>query len=273
MIKALDQTGNESENAAVIITNIGDSDFSNIVTTIDHHALGFPYDIVSGTIDGVSGNLEADTTTDFYPIDGDSALYSLDGTDSFYPAAQYAEMSYTWVHEVDPADFGAGIALEYTISGTVSIFYRPYFSSLFYTGIDSTSVYTGDDNALVFGDSQDWIPWTGMLTASTYVYEFMVVTAFGPTQGIISQLDLITDAPDIIEEFQDLVIGSAGTRLPITETYREIKSVLLTLQFDGGSAVSCKVLDKDMTSGPLIGCYNTSNALTGGTIDARIRGI
>jgi hypothetical protein len=42
MIKAVDVAGNESENFATILTDLGDPQVDNVVVTVDYHDLGFP---------------------------------------------------------------------------------------------------------------------------------------------------------------------------------------------------------------------------------------
>ena len=54
----------------------------------------------------------------------------------------------------------------------------------------------------------------------------------------------------------DIEIAATGTRLPIRETYHVIENVQVTLQDDGGQAISVKVMDKDPKRGPLIACLD-----------------
>jgi hypothetical protein len=83
---------------------------------------------------------------------------------------------------------------------------------------------------------------------------------------------VLVDVPDILEYFEDVAIAAAGTRLPITKTYRVIKSVQVTVQDDGGSAASALILDKDATLGPTIKTINNSRTGVDGTIDAVVQG-
>lgn len=54
-----------------------------------------------------------------------------------------------------------------------------------------------------------------------------------------------------MEPMNDIEIAATGTRLPIRETYHVIENVQVTLQDDGGQAISVKVMDKDPKRGPL----------------------
>ena len=80
------------------------------------------------------------------------------------------------------------------------------------------------------------------------------------------------DVTIVTEHLDDIPIADTGTRLPITGDYRQITSVLLTLQEDGGTAVSFRVVDKDHDDGPLVEVYDGAGAMTTGTVDALIRG-
>jgi hypothetical protein len=272
MIKPIDASGNEAENAAVILTNLGDRLASNIILTIDHHAEAFPWTITNGTVNVITGDLEADPSTRFYSGEDTDPFYPLDLDAPFYPSQQYAQMEYVFRYDVDPLDQGAAISLEYDIEGIFTIFFRPYFPDQFYSGIDSAPVFTGDDSALVYGSEADWIPWPGVLVASSITYEFRILTAAGAQQGIISQLQMHIDVEDVVDYIADISIVSGGTRLTLNKSFRRILTVSPTLQHDGGSAITAKTIDKDVDQGPLVKCFNSSNVATSGLIDAIVKG-
>jgi hypothetical protein len=75
MIKAVDVAGNESDNYALIYTNLGDAALENVVVTVDYHDLGFPrvpdgnvslFDNCNSTalwsVIGGAGNIETEQT-------------------------------------------------------------------------------------------------------------------------------------------------------------------------------------------------------------------
>jgi hypothetical protein len=115
------------------------------------------------------------------------------------------------------------------------------------------------------------VPWPGSITTEAGEYQIRVKTAFGRTRGRIDALAVSWDVPDITEYLDDVSILTAGTRLPITKAFHTIRAVNLTLQDDGGTARTARVLDKTIT-GPLIKCFDGSNAATGGRVDAIIQG-
>jgi hypothetical protein len=63
-----------------------------------------------------------------------------------------------------------------------------------------------------------------------------------------------------------------GTRLPLQKSYRRVKTVNLTLQDDGGSAATLKVLDKDEVQGPLVRAFDAAGQGATATIDATVQG-
>jgi hypothetical protein len=68
-------------------------------------------------------------------------------------------------------------------------------------------------------------------------------------------------------------IGAAGTRLPITpDLFTSIKNVQLTLQSDGGSAITAEIIDKDTDLGPLVKCFNSVHTAVTGLVDAVVKG-
>jgi hypothetical protein len=107
-------------------------------------------------------------------------------------------------------------------------------------------------------------------TANTY--DVRVSVAAGATQGVLSQLDLITDLPDVVEVLDDIIIAAASTRLPITKTYRAIKVVNVTVQTDGNGGISARIIDKSASLGPDIEVLNASGTAVDGLVDAIIQG-
>jgi hypothetical protein len=80
------------------------------------------------------------------------------------------------------------------------------------------------------------------------------------------------DVPDIIETLDDVTIAAAGQRLQSNIAWNVLKTVNLTVQDDGGTAITAKVLDKNPTLGPLTQCYTAAGAPVAGTVDAILQG-
>src|SRR5574343_1615849 len=111
------------------------------------------------------------------------------------------------------------------------------------------------------------MPWLGGITAETGEYEIRVRTNLSRTQGQIRNLIVNFDVPDIMETVDDKAISASGTRLPLTKSYYAILNVNLTVQDDGGSARTARVMDKS-TSGPLVKCFDINGNPTAGKVDA-----
>jgi hypothetical protein len=118
----------------------------------------------------------------------------------------------------------------------------------------------------------EWRPYTGVISPYGYTgVDFRVTVAGGATQGVITTLSAILDAPDIVERFADVALAAGGTRLAIARTYRAIKVVNVTLQ-NVGTPVTVKILDKSASLGPLIRAYDSGGTGVTATIDATIQG-
>ncbi|MGI4938393.1 MAG: host specificity factor TipJ family phage tail protein, partial [Janthinobacterium lividum] len=70
MIKAVDMSGNESLNAAVIVANLGDVIVENLILTYDDQAAGFPGAKTNGTVS--NGTLVANDTGGKFWLDDDA---------------------------------------------------------------------------------------------------------------------------------------------------------------------------------------------------------
>lgn len=303
MIKAEDVAGNQSSDVAAVVLNLGDPSVDNVVVTEDLAADGYPGTITNGTVDGT--DLEADGVgTDFW-YSGLNQFWAGDDDDLFWVGG-YKRMNYItgrererlfWTGTAgtvfwtdDEAVFWASeyvtlpgfipdqdylpseLSVEYAITGDPYwVTYRTAGALPFWTAIDSTKPWAGEDTDLFWSGPDAWEVWPGKVDAKRQRYEFQVTTAAGATRGVISEFTVQLDVPDITETLEDVSIGGSGTRLTLTETYRSIVAVQITLQDDGGDAVRAALVDKS-TSGPLIKCYDSAGALTAGTIDARVQG-
>jgi hypothetical protein len=181
-------------------------------------------------------------------------------------------MTYTTSY-VPPTDL-AGEALSLATTITASAYTLEYRADtpLPYWSADSAPSWS-DDDATYWSAKPAFRAWPGRITdISRQEYEFRIVTQAGGTQGQISEFTPSIDVPDVTETLNDVSISGSGTRLPITETYRKILNVNLTLQDDGGSAVGLRTVDKDADLGPLVEALSQSNTLTSASIDATIQG-
>lgn len=270
MIVAVDAAGLESEETAVIITDLGDPDVANILETVDYEALGWPGTITNGVISG--SNVVASSSTSFYAEDDSSPMYTSSDTDPFYKLDTYETVVYETTGFTPALVLvGSQMTLAHTITGSpVTIEYRTAGDTPMY-GIDSDPFYGADADPF-YDAPGEWMTWPGSVEAAYVEYQFRITIGGGAVQGVIDHLVLTIDAPDLEEDFDDIVIAAGGTRLTLTKDFTVIKNIKLTLQFNGGTALKAETQDKDATSGPLIKCFNASNVATSGLIDATVKG-
>lgn len=269
MIKAVDTSGNESVNAAVIFHNFGDTIVDNLILVVDEKALGFPGQKLGGSV--IAGDLQADDSGDLF-WGADSARFW--GADSalFWPPQTFKEMVYIASHMVQADEAGSRLTLALGIvAASYTVEFRYDTQGLFW-GADE-DYFWGADDELFWPPPGAWAMWPGAIdNVPIGLIEFRVVTQAGAVRGVINEFAIQFDVEDEYEEIDDVHITAAGTRLPITKAYRSIKNVQLTLQDDADAAVTVKIADK-LATGPLIYCFDIAGSPVTGTIDARIQGV
>jgi hypothetical protein len=272
LIKSVDTSGNESLEPALIAINLGDPVVNNIITSIDLHGTGFPGEIAGATVSG--GDLLADSTTSIWNPNDAVRFWSADAADDMWDLTYYTALTYLTTITASAGEAGAQMTIARTIDGDAwqLDYRRPAGDAALMWGDAGALMWSGDDAAPFRGNAPGYMPWPGAITTEAGDYEIRVRTAFGHTQGRIDALAVNFDVPDIIEYLNDIAIAAPGTRLPITQTYHAITGVHLTLQDDGGTALTARVMDKDETLGPLINTFDATNAATTGNVDAIIQG-
>lgn len=243
MIKAVDFFGNYSATAATVLINQGDDVTINIIESFDRKAQGWPGTITGGNVD-VDGTLVAtDPGTKFYSGNPAHQMYPSPITQDMYKAA-YGGMSYETTFTADAPAF---FSIDFNIEGTTYLVqYRK----------------SGDTG---------WLPLTLRQRVDAGSYDTLVTITGGHIKPLIDKFTINLDVDDIVEEFGETIIAAAGTRLPITKTYTNIKLVHITLETDGGTGYIARVEDKDHVLGPLIKVYDnnftpTTGKLSGATV-------
>jgi len=269
MIKAVNRAGAVSASPTVIQTEFGDTLVDNVVEDFDFQEMGYPGHIAGGAV--TDGVLKADGTSIFYGNDV-ADFFGTIGDAPFF-TDNYRAMTYeTAVFTPSTVARGIKMTLDLDMQGsTQQIEYRvsggePFFNT------DGDVPFYGADDAPFFGVEAVYQSWPGSVLVQPVQYQFRFSTGQGPTEGLIAACRAVIDVPDMEEQFNDLFIAAAGTRLPIGKRYLAIKNVQLTLEADGGSAVYAKWIDKNNTLGPLIKCFDINNNPVSGTLDARIQG-
>jgi len=258
MVKPVDTCGNEAASAASLTINFGEYAPENLVFTTDIKALGFPDTITGGAVDE-EGNLVADDSGDAYLNDAD-ALY-LPQPQALYLPLAYVNLSYGWEY-TPPGDAVPGSAfVESTVTGDGwALSYRRRGTTDIYLGHDDDA-YLPNGAELYLGGPTPWAGLSGSVAIGREHLDFVLEADAGNRQGRVTALTVNIDVPDITESFDDLVILSTGTRVPITKAYRVIDYIgAITLQDDGHGATGIIVKDKDPALGPLLAAVGASQA-------------
>lgn len=269
LVKAVDLAGNESLTAAALTVSFDADETDNIVVTTDHRALGWPGTITNGAV--VSGDLEATASAVFWTSDS-SLMWSASAAEMMWTAV-YDQLTYDFLVQPSADLLDASIKLQLAMDGEWSIDYLPDSSATMW-GVGGTDLMWGADaGALMWSEVGDYIQWPGRLDhLREQQYWIRIIGYAGNVQAVITALSVILDVPDIFERLEDVPISPAGTRLTLSETYRAIRSVRLSLQDDGGDAAYPKLLDKDVALGPLVKTFDSADVATSGLVDAVVHG-
>jgi hypothetical protein len=271
MGKAQDTSGNQSNATANIVMNLGDPPIANIIEQWDFKALGWPFQ--PGEQSGwsfVSGDPSADSLDSLYGTD-DQSFYGPD-LDPFYDVGAYGQMVYV-TNEIPIVSALAGsiMTLATQTQGTdLHIDFRLSGPGSLY-GADNDSMYGPDADPFYDGPGA-WQPWPGQLIAANEVYQFRVTIGAGVDRGILQQMVLTIDAPDLEEEIADLVVSSGGTTIPYTKNFTAIKTVQATIQANGSGARTPEIT-KTLPLAPVIRLLNAAGvAVSGATADITLKG-
>jgi hypothetical protein len=271
MGKAIDTSGNESVTPASIVTDLGDPPIANIIEQVDFKALGWPgnpADQSGWTL--VAGDLKANALDSFYGTDN-QAFYGAE-TLPFYDAVAYGQMVYVSDQvAISSALAGSKLTLQTETEGIdLTIDYRLSGPGAFY-GQDGDFFY-GPDADPFYEGAGEWLPWPGQLITANDGYQFRVTIGAGTEQGVLSEMVLTVDAPDLEEALDDVLIGVGGTVIPHTLNFSKIVTVQATLQVNGSGAVRVLV-DKTTNLAPVIVALNAANTSVGGaTADITLKG-
>ena len=273
MIKAVDISDSESENVAAIVTDLGDAPTANIIGTYDEQARAWPGTLTGGTVDGGTNQLIANSNTLMWSVNPAAPMWATDGATLMWNPTTYGAMSYTTRMEIAGVLPGSTVTLNAEIIGDPwAVFYSDASGSRMWAIDDSTPMWAADDSAPMW-TPPTWKPWPGVLAVlGDLSLDFLITTGEAITQGRVNTFIALLDAPDVSEEINDLVTAAGGTRLPITKSYRVIKTVQLTVQADGNGAITARTEDKSATLGPLVKAFNSSGTAVIGFLDATVRG-
>lgn len=268
LVKAVDLDGNESANAKAVTVDYDGVIIDNIVLVTDHRALGWPGTITNGSV--IGGDIKADSSAVFWT--SDAVVMWAPTAASLMWSAAYDEMSYEFTVTPTSDQLDAMLKLQLTMAGTWSIEYQAEPSATMWSTDAGMPMWAGDSLSMWTALSP-YMQWPGQIDhLRMQPYRIKIIGYAGTVQAVLQQLSVIFDVRDLLETLENVPISAAGTRLALTQSYREIVMVRTELEEDGGSAAYVKVLDKNPTLGPLIKAYNSSNVATTAVIDAVVHG-
>ncbi len=270
MGKAVDTSGNESEIAAVIITNLGDAPVANVVETNSLDPT-YPGTLTDSIVS--SGDIVANAVDSFYGSDNQS-LYGSIVTDSFYkPAAGFKQLVYE-TNEFVPNFILPGTNLTLTLETEgidVVTEYRLSGAETF-LGNDEDSFYGLDVDSFYESPPQLWQRWPGQIVAELIGYQFRVTIGAGAIQGKIKDMAILVDVPDISEAVADVSSTVAAKAIPYVKSFNAITSIAATLQTNnsGGETVET---DKTNLLAPKFNVYDKDHqAVTNAKVDFYLQG-
>ena len=252
-IVAVDTTGNESTNAKYIVATLPDPRLSNVWVS---------------AVSGIGGDDWPGTKTDCYV----TAEGILEATD----AATWGDMPATWGEATQWNGNPAGTIIYETLALDMGgqIAFTPQVSA-YGVGVITTEMATSIDNST-------WSAWaTPDKSDVQYVKFRFTVVATSPEIASLTLVTAYLVVRPVVEEINDLDtstltgsyrIGTGDVRLPLANNYDILKQVSLTLQ-NVGAGWTWELIDKDLTVGPRVKIYNSSNAAADAVIDAYIKGI
>ena len=268
MLRAVDATGWESADYAVVTIGIGEPLPTNVVERIDLRDQGFPGDVYNFERVGVSGGplYETPLTDPIYKTPLDDQFY--EGYSGFELKQIDATQQSVWITDVNVSWKSPQLVIHTKADATYRWFirklsdgsdlmYPPPLTDLFYasevTGIKITDLgddvitdasdyilmdYVGGLDSLMYYPGQatgalGWHPYAPNeeLSAGAYQFKLEMISLDGTTQGTVSDADAVFDYPDVLWQAEDLAVPAAGTRVTFPAgTFLHLKAVSLTVQ-------------------------------------------
>ena len=246
-IKAVDRSGNESQDATFISSTLGDPRIKNAFIYVHSHLNGWNGTKTNCEVDDFGGKLVA------------SPNYTWDNLTTWDAWDAWASPSFSSIaYETEVIDLG--VVLTYSPLVTVVS-----------TGQQTIEVRTSNDNISWSGWSvpsgnvtsryfQARCTLTQVASEVLYFTSFTTIASGEVQQESINDVDTSTLGGDL----------STGRIIPLTKSYSAIVSVQVALQ-NVGAGWTWEIINKN-TSGPTIKIYNGSGVSSDALIDVEIKG-
>lgn len=293
LIRAVDEAGNESERTAWLYLTERLQE-KNVVATLYDSENGWGVDFTGFEIDGsalVPSQMAGDV-----PMFGAAGapMFALDSAAPMF-GTMY-EWSFWYKEIFVPKSFLRLFSIaDFTVQGhPVGIAWSAYGPEPMFGSSEEPMFGIGGVRPLfpgsgpMFGEAAEpmfhdepmwpeplWTPyrwWPGQsLEAAAQTYSFRINIPQSPTQQRIERFRLLLDVDDLVERLQNVVVGAMGSRLPISKVFSSIDFISLTVEFDGGTGVEARIVDRS-TQGPLVEILDSAGNRVAGILDAEVRG-
>ena len=266
-VRTVDDIGLRSPAVSAVV-NLGDEPVQNVVLTISEAAQGGP-----GTLTGgirLDGKVHAAGARAMW---GGGAMWppTTMWGDAYLPASYVARLLVP--DEATGARLRVAVQLVTGVLDAVEYAHGPRRPAW-----DGSPMWGA---AAMWGGviPTAWNPMPDLLDVATGDEVYIRVTSRGGTQGVLADVQWTFDVPDADLTLDGVAVPSSGMRLPVPAgLFRWIRAITFGLEFDGGTAASCRYLDKGVieagrvVSGPLVQCIDSNGAPVAGRIDARLQG-
>lgn len=290
-VKAIDRSGNESENAAFLYKNVTGTLMANQFLSYSEADTGW-----SGTKTNFTQNgneLWADPSANLFWGPSGSLFWS--GNPS---ALVYGTGYLTAVYEfkyVPPADLAKPykVNLKLTSDGTPSgtplidadvyfVEYKRNSQAKFYKDDGSLPFWGSSGSAFYPVDAATgvWLPMPqeGLDGAhEEYTFRITCLANSARRPKLLPGIGPIIDVPDVLEDVEVVCAAGTGTALTLTSTFREVRQVQVSLQRDAINYPDARSCDYELGSIapyiPTVRVYDAAGAVVAGKVLATVRGV
>lgn len=243
MIKAVDNAGNESNNFAYCILDLGDLLEQNVLVENDFKADTWKA-LTSNTGKIMQdGYIHAVNDVYMWPT---ATGYRWSNADDFAWETNFKQYE-VLTRMTAPAS--GQFWLEYDIDGPAIVYYRKALSTPYWRKIDYNRPFWRKDSAdsTAYPIANDlWKQYSDRLYVNKGDWIEIKIVALNNTsqETVIKSLKAFIDVPDRNEHFEDLKVPAEGITLPIvTPNYKTVVCHLDAIQ-DSGTAVGLKILSR-----------------------------
>lgn len=243
MIKAVDNAGNESNNFAYCILDLGDLLEQNVLVENDFKA--DTWEALTSNTGKImqDGYIHAVNDVYMWPT---ATGYRWSSADDFAWETNFKQYEIL-TRMTAPAS--GQFWLEYDIDGPAIVYYRKALSTPYWRKIDYNRPFWRKDSAdsTAYPIANDlWKQYSDRLYVNKGDWIEIKIVALNNTsqETVIKSLKAFIDVPDRNEHFEDLKVPAEGITLPIvTPNYKTVVCHLDAIQ-DSGTAVGLKILSR-----------------------------